>query len=199
MASVRDQLKKKQKMQPRPDFKSALPPWATKVPKNDPLLVARFCGVEKSPSKPGWVKDKVLNAEGNLMGMHLLLVPETYWVPLGMVDWTITVQQHLLKRLPQLPDNIPRQTTSKMKAHLSQYIYWLIRCRAAIAQEARALPDKGGELRTCHELMLRLYMDLTKAVSKKADRDMFAKAQRLSLTTLFDHDLGFIGESSELI
>lgn len=129
---------------------------------------------------------------GTLRPLNAVSVPETYWVPLVMVNWSITVHQHLLKQTP-----VHRSKAwQDQREFAKEYLWWLILCCQSIAQAAKDIPEGHTELPIFHELLFRIHSNLTeKGVMAESDHIRANSAQTNILQVLFDVHVGFIGES----
>lgn len=188
-------------------FVSMLPPWDLKVPESPEELVratSKYYGHEAIPGKPGWIQDFVfMGPEGvDRVLPRSLAVPERYWVVLSMLDWSITVYQHIQARMGDLAEATSNKKRKKECVDWGKYclerVWWYIRCRDFIKADVK-LPKKAKPpqeiVASLNELIWR---EVNNLVDKDVPNNMASggnTAQTLTLAELCDMDGDTFGMS----
>lgn len=182
-------------------FQTLLPVWDDSVPSNEKdktRQLYRYCGAERVKDKAGWIQDFVMGQQGKRLPLRSIMVPEAYWVPLGMLNWVITVQQDLIVRLEEPIENVPVEPLDAMRDHTRNLLWWYIRCRDKIGADAKGI-EAEQELPAFHEFIFRLYQSATsRKITQAKELREFQTAQKVTLSVLCHPESGLIGESHKL-
>lgn len=183
-----------------------LPAWDKQVPNMElpadrTKATSRYYGIEAAPGKAGFVRDFV---ELGLNGVeeHLpeaLCVPQSYWVPLCIINWSISINQHVHGHLMELA----RSSSNKgRKAECARYgsiclrrLWWYIRCRDQVRDEIQSdtQVDVVGSL---NELVWREWNNWVEEEPPVEEISFGATVQKMAFGALFNSNGGFIGELS---
>ncbi|KZP28219.1 hypothetical protein FIBSPDRAFT_947801 [Athelia psychrophila] len=103
-----------------------------------------------------------------------------------MVDWSITVQQHLIELLDASVDDIPSEAYDVMRSRTKQRLWWLIYARNIIDAEAMCMAT-DSEIPAFHEFLWREYEGLISQLITAGTEAMNGTAtQRMMLEMLCD-------------
>lgn len=193
--SVRQQLKRKSTT----GLVSKLPPWDSstgETPEDEDILNCNYYGAERMTNRAGWIRDIVTTAEGARLPKQSLCVPENYWVPLAMLNWAITVQQHNVRLIGTLKTKYEKEACEAMESHCYQRLWWYLRCRDRVRQEAATSPDILG---TLNEFVWReaegVEEEMTKAAATRGNH-----SQQLTIEVVCEPKKGWpVGEWNLLI
>lgn len=137
------------------ELKSQLPPWdrkASKTTRAKRLIGYKYHGLEPMPKKHGWIRDFVTTLDGERTEDASICVPEQYWVALSMLNWGITVQQHVMHLMGSLKTTYEEEACDLMQQACYQRLWWYLRCRDSIRLQVK----KGDELVSgLHEFVWR--------------------------------------------
>lgn len=184
-------------------LESKLASWDSTVPvmPND-LAKANFqyYGLEPIPGKAGWVRDFVaIGPDGAMRHLQMSLsVPEGYWVPISMLNWSITAYQHirrLMLKLEKGSESAERRVRCAAFANYSlQRIWWYIRSRDIIKSEIRLEAAASQIVGGLNELVWREAQNFVdNDPPERKERLECMSAQQDNLNVLCDPDRGFVG------
>lgn len=202
------QLDKKSKRAALKPFPTLLLRWDSEVPNLDLAVdrtkaTSRYYGYEVVPGRVGWIQDCVeLGPEGTEEDLPApLVVPQGYWVPLVMLNWSITVNQHLRGRMLELAEstNNKRRKAKCVEWGLIclQRLWWYIRCRGRVRADLKShrksdpAPEVVGSL---NELLWREWNNWIEEEVPGNRTSAGIIAQQGVFGSLFSSKGGFIGE-----
>lgn len=187
-------------------FPSRLPSWDREVPNLDlaadrTKATCRYYGFEPVPGKPGFIRDFVELGPGGVEE-HLpeaLCVPQTYCVPLCMVNWSISVNQYLRGRMVELAGSSSSKTRKakcvEFESTCLQRLWWYVRCRDHIRADIQSdpQPDIVGSL---NELLWREWNNWISEGPPENEISSGVAVQKMMIGQLFASGGGFIGALS---
>lgn len=134
-------------------FPTRLPPWDGSVPsekESSQITKTVRYGVEPVPDFPGRIRDfvKKFDNEPTNSPEDSVVIPEGYWVPMSMLNWSITAQQYIVCKLlytEQHAGTTPRERNALgvVREYALKLAWWYIRCREFVRLESEG---KGGQL-----------------------------------------------------
>lgn len=189
-------------------FPTLLLAWDSVVPDlehpNDlTKATSRYWGYEAIPGKMDWIRDFVELGPGGVEA-HLpkrLSVPKSYWVPLAMLDWSITVNQHLRGRLQELAGltNNKKRKNACLEWELTclKRLWWYIRCRDKVRADLQGFPKSEPPPGIVGSLNELLWREWNNCIEDGVAPNMVSEAlsaQVWAFQALFASNGGFIGE-----
>lgn len=209
MANKRkSELTNKVTVAPQNPFSALLPPWDSRVPNLElpderAKVTSLYYGYEDVPHRDGWIRDVVeQGAEGVTEQLPKPLhVPKTYWVPLVMLDWSITVNQHLRRRMLELADSTKNKkrkaTCAEWGLLCLQRLWWYVRCREHIEADVKSHGQSAVPPEFVGSLNELLWREWNNWIEEEVPARMMlagVSVHKSAFRALFVTNGGFIGQ-----
>lgn len=134
-------------------FQTKLPAWDGSLPSEKELTQVMdtfLYGMEPVPDLPGYIRDFVVkfDAGPSRCMEESIVIPEEYWVPLSMLNWTITVHQYvgwkaMCRERHAGASHLERNALALVRNNAIALAWWYIRCRECVRKESEG---KGGHV-----------------------------------------------------